>query len=65
MYYVLGKERKEGKKNGAYHVYEITMERKREADAVESLMEFDKCKRHALRNVQTNRQITRFLKWQL
>ena len=42
MYYVLGKEMEGGKKNGAYHVYEITMERKRAAEAVESLMEFDK-----------------------
>ena len=42
MYYVLGKEREGGKKNGKYHVYEITMERKRAAEAVESLMEFDK-----------------------
>lgn len=42
MYYVLGKEREGGKKNGNYHVYEITMERKRAAEAVESLMEFDK-----------------------
>lgn len=42
MYYVLGKEREGGKKNGEYHVYEITMERKRAAEAVESLMEFDK-----------------------
>ena len=42
MYYVLGKEREGGKKNGKYHVYEITMERKRAAEAVEALMEFDK-----------------------
>lgn len=42
MYYVLGTERKAGKKNGNYHIYEITMERKRASEAVESLMEFDK-----------------------
>lgn len=42
MYYVLGKEREGGKKNGAYHVYEITMERKRAAEAVYSLMDFDR-----------------------
>lgn len=42
MYYVLGKEREGGKKNCEYRVYEITMERKRAAEAVESLMEFDK-----------------------
>lgn len=42
MYYVLGKERKEGKKNGEYHVYEITTDNRRAAEAVKSLMEFDK-----------------------
>lgn len=42
MYYVLGKEREGGKKNCEYHVYEITMKRKRAAEAVESLIEFDK-----------------------
>lgn len=42
MYYVLGKEREGSKKNGEYHVYEITMEKKRAAEAVASLMEFDK-----------------------
>lgn len=41
MYYVLGKEREGGKKNGNYHVYEITMERKRAAEAVKALMEVD------------------------
>lgn len=42
MYYVLGKERKGGKKNGEYHVYEITMERKRASEFVKYLMKFDK-----------------------
>ena len=41
MYYVLGKKREDGKKNSAYHVYEITMEGKRASEAVKSLMEFD------------------------
>ena len=42
MYYILGKEREGGKKNVKYHVYEITMDRKRAAEAVKALMEFDK-----------------------
>ena len=41
MYYVLGTERKAGKKNCEYHVYEITMERKRAAECIAALMDFD------------------------
>lgn len=42
MYYVLGKERQAGEKNGSYHVYDITMEQKTSAKTVSALMDFDK-----------------------